>query len=336
MIEDSLSPFKAISTLDVLAFLVPFILAVSIDLFTHKKGQKITMGNALKWSLIWVACAAAFAGYVWWSFENNPRTEKFGDIWRTLDGSGAVSLYATGYILEKALALDNLFAFYLIFKSFGLTSEKNQHFQHRILYWGILGAIVFRMFFLGLGAFMANASPYVLIGFAIVVLWTVLKMWQSSGHTVEIDYTKHWSVRFMRKLTPTNPSIESGHFFSHGVTPLFLCLFCIEMCDVVFAFDSMPVIVAVVRDPYLMITSSLWAAAGLRSLYFLLVAAQSRLWALDKAIMILLIFVAMKLIGSAFGYHLDPAISVSVVAFILTAGVIMSLAVPDPKELNDA
>lgn len=336
MLEDSLSPFKAITTLDVLAFLVPFIAAVAIDLLTHKKGQKITMGNALKWSLIWIACAGAFAGYVWWSFETNPRTENFGTVIRTLDGAGAVSLYATGYILEKALALDNLFAFYLIFKSFGLTLDKNQHYQHRILYWGILGAIVFRMFFLGLGAVIANASPYVLIGFAVIVLWTVLKMWQSSGHTEEIDFTNHWSVRLMRKIAPTNPSIESGKFFSHGVTPLFLCLFCIEMCDVVFAFDSMPVIVAVVRDPYLMITSSLWAAAGLRSLYFLLIAAQSRLWALDKAIMILLIFVALKLIGSAFGFHLDPAISVSIVAFILTAGVIMSLAVPDPKDLKDA
>ncbi len=334
-LEDSLSPFKAITTLDVLAFLVPFVVAVGIDLLTHKKGQKITMGNALKWSLVWIACAAAFAGYVWWSFENNPRTENFGGVMRTLDGSGAVSLYATGYILEKALALDNLFAFYLIFKSFGLTLEKNQHFQHRILYWGILGAIVFRVFFLGLGAFMANASPYVLIAFAAVVLWTVFKMWRSSGHAVDIDFTNHWSVRMMRKVARTNPSIESGRFFSHGVTPLFLCLFCIEMCDVVFAFDSMPVIVAVVRDPYLMITSSLWAAAGLRSLYFLLVAAQSRLWALDKAIMILLVFVAFKLIGSAFGFHLDPAVSVSIVAFILTAGVIMSLAVPDPKELKE-
>lgn len=335
MFEDSINAFRAITALDVFAFLIPFIAAVAIDLLTHKKGQKITMRNALKWSLIWVACAAAFSGYIWWSFENNPREERFGNAIRLLDGSGAISLYATGYVLEKALALDNLFAFYLIFKSFGLTLDKNQHYQHRILYWGILGAIVFRVFFLGLGAFMANASPYVLIVFAFVVLWTVWKMWKSSSLAEEVDYTNHWSVRFMRKLIKTNPSIASGRFFSHGVTPLFLCLFCIEVCDVVFAFDSMPVIVAVVRDPYLMITSSLWATAGLRSLYFLLVAAQSRLWALDKAIMILLIFVSIKLIGSAFGYHLDPAVSVSIVAFILTAGVIMSMAVPDPKVLKE-
>ena len=336
MFQDSLTAFKAISLLDILAFLIPFIIAVSIDLFTHKAGHKITMGNSLKWSLVWVACSAAFSAYIWWSYENHPRIERFGDTLRTLGGSGAVSLYATGYVLEKALALDNLFAFYLIFKSFGLTLEHNQHFQHRILYWGILGAIIFRVFFLSIGAFVANASPYVLIVFALIVLWTVWQMWQSGDSDEEVDYTNHWSVRLIRKVARTVPSIESGRFFSHGVTPLFLCLICIEACDVVFAFDSMPVIVAVVRDPYLMITSSLWAAAGLRSLYFLLVAAQSKLWALDKAIMILLIFVSFKLIGSAFGYHLSPTISVSIVVFILTAGVIWSLAVKEPEEKNAA
>ncbi|MGL5019430.1 MAG: TerC/Alx family metal homeostasis membrane protein [Luteolibacter sp.] len=332
MFQDSLTAFKSISLLDIVAFLVPFVIAVSIDLMSHKKGQKITMGNALMWSMIWVACAAAFSGYIWWSFNDHPRIEKFGDTVRTLTGPYAVSLYATGYVLEKALALDNLFAFYLIFKSFGLTLEQNQHFQHRILYWGILGAIIFRVFFLGIGAFIANASPYVLIAFALIVLWTVWKMWKSGDDDGEVDYTGHWSVLMVRKFTNTNPSIESGKFFSLGVTPLFLCLVCIEVCDVVFAFDSMPVIVAVVRDPYLMITSSLWAAAGLRSLYFLLIAAQSKLWALDKAIMILLVFVAFKLIGSAFGHHFSPGISVSIIIFILTAGVIWSLAVTEPSD----
>lgn len=334
MFQESLTAFKAISLLDILAFLIPFIAAVTIDLLSHKKGHKITMGNAIMWSLIWIGCAAAFSGYIWWSYDQNPRTERFGDTVRILSGAGAVSLYATGYVLEKALALDNLFAFYLIFKSFGLTQDQNQHHQHRILYWGILGAILFRVFFLGIGAFIANASPYVLIVFALIVLWTVWKMWKSGEEDGEVDYSNHWSVLAVRKVASTNPSIESGRFFSHGVTPLFLCLICIEVCDVVFAFDSMPVIVAVVRDPFLMITSSLWAAAGLRSLYFLLIAAQSKLWALDKAIMILLIFVSFKLIGSAFGFHLAPAVSVAIVMLILTVGVIWSLVVKQPADEN--
>jgi tellurite resistance protein TerC len=314
MLEQSISAFSHITLLEIVAFIVPFVIAVLIDLTSHKKGKPITMGDATKWSLIWVACSVAFGGYVWW--ERGPEQ---------------ASLYATGYVLEKALAIDNLFAFYLIFKSFGLTQPETGHHQHRILYWGIIGAILLRVVFLGIGAAIANLSSYVLIAFALIVLWTVWKMWKSGDDDEEVDYTNHWSVVMVRRFSKTNPSIEGGHFFHHGVTPLFLCLICVEVCDVIFAFDSMPVIVAVVRDPYLMITSSLWAAAGLRSLYFLLVAAQSKFWALDKAVMLLLVLVSAKLIGSAFDFHMPNSISLSIVAFVLMAGVIYSLAVKEPE-----
>jgi tellurite resistance protein TerC len=315
MFQQALNSFTGISGLEVLAFLVPFLVAIWIDLRSHRAGQAITMKDAAMWSAIWVACAMAFAGFIWW--------ERDGE---------AASLYVTGYVLEKALAVDNLFAFFLIFKSFGLTLEQNQPLQHRILYWGILGAILFRILFLGIGAIIVNLSPYVLIGFALVVLLTVYKMWRSGGDNEEVDYTNHWSVNMVKKFTHVNPSIESHRFFNNGVTPLFLCLICIEVCDVVFAFDSMPVIIAVVRDPYLMITSSLWAAAGLRSLYFLLVAAQNKFWALEKAVMLLLVFVSCKLIGSAFHYHLPNVVSLSIVAVILGTGIVWSLMFPAPEE----
>lgn len=314
MFDHAIAAFSRITLLEIFAFLIPFVIAVAIDLGSRKKGEVVTMRNAVMWSLVWVACSTAFAGFIWWA-----------------RGAEMASLFATGYVLEKALAVDNLFAFYLIFKSFGLTQTANQHFQHRILYWGILGAILFRILFLGAGAFIVNVSPYVLVAFALVVLWTVWKMWQSADEDEEVDYTNHWSVLLVRKVVKVNPSIDTGKFFTHGVTPLFLCLICIEVCDVIFAFDSMPVIIAVVADPYLMITASLWAAAGLRSLYFLLVAAQNLFWALDKAVMILLVSVSFKLIGSAFGYHVPNVISLSIVAFILTAGIIYSFAFKEPN-----
>ena len=315
MLQQAFDSFAGITGPEVLAFLVPFLIAIWIDLRSHRAGQAITMKDAAMWSAIWVACAMAFAGFIWW--------ERDGE---------AASLYVTGYVLEKALAVDNLFAFFLIFKSFGLTQEQNQPLQHRILYWGILGAILFRILFLGVGAIIVNLSPYVLIGFALVVLLTVYKMWRSGDDDEEKDYTNHWSVNMVKKFTHVNPSIESHRFFNNGVTPLFLCLICIEVCDVVFAFDSMPVIIAVVRDPYLMITSSLWAAAGLRSLYFLLVAAQNKFWALEKAVMLLLVFVSCKLIGSAFHYHLPNVVSLSIVALILGTGIGWSLKFPAPEE----
>jgi len=139
-------------------------------------------------------------------------------------------------------------------------------------------------------------------------------------------------VLAVRKVSRVNPSVTSGRFFHNGVIPLFLCLVCIEVCDVVFAFDSMPVVVAVVRDPYLMIASSLWAAAGLRSLYFLLVAAQNLFWALDKAVLILLVLVAGKLIGSAFHLHIPNLVSLAIVVLVLGSGVAWSLAFKTPEE----
>ncbi len=308
-----LATFSGITLSQVLVFLVPFVLAVWVDLRAHRRDKPITLGDAAMWSLVWVVCALLFGLYVAW--------ERTGE---------QASLYYTGYILEKALAVDNLFAFYLIFKSFGLTQEANQPLQHRILYWGILGAIGLRFVFLGAGAIIVNLSPYVLIAFAAVVLWTVWKMWTAGDDEDEVDYSHHWSVRLVKRFARVNPSIESHRFFDKGATPLFLCLVCIEVCDMIFAFDSMPVIIAVVRDPYLMITSSLWAAAGLRSLYFLLVAAQNRFWALDKAVMLLLVFVSIKLIGAAFHYHLPNSLSLSIVMLILSAGVAWSLLRPPP------
>lgn len=310
-----LEPFKDISLTQMLVFLLPFVTAILIDLKVHKPGVAISAKDAAIWSSIWVMCALAFAGYIAYD-----------------QGADRASLYIAGYLLEKALAIDNLFAFYLIFASFGLTVAATQHYQHRILYWGILGAIVFRVIFLGAGAAIVNFSPYVLIAFALIILWTVMKMWQSENSDEEVDYTKHWSVNFVKRFSKVNPSIESGKFFSHGVTPLFLCLVCIEVCDVVFAFDSMPTIIAVVKDPYLMITSSLWAAAGLRSLYFLLIAAQSTFWALPRAIMLLLIIVAFKLTAGAFHYHLPNSVSLALITLILGGGVVVSLVKPEPQK----
>lgn len=315
MLQVALKTFGSISILEIFAFLIPFLVAIWADLRAHRSGHAVSMRDAAMWSGIWVLCALAFGGYIWW--------ERSGE---------AASLYLTGYVLEKALAVDNLFAFFLIFKSFGLASEANQPLQHRILYWGILGAIVFRVLFLGLGALVVNLSPYVLIAFALIVLWTVYKMWRSGDADEEVDYANHWSVHLVRRFWRVTPSIESKRFFSGGsATPLFLCLVCVEVCDVVFAFDSMPVIVAVVKDPYLMITSSLWAAAGLRSLYFLLIAAQNKFWALEKAVMALLVFVSGKLIVSAFGHHLPNAVSLSIVGLILLAGILWSLKFPKPE-----
>ena len=314
-IHQSLAAFESISMENLLMFLVPFLLAVFVDLKMHTGHKPVTILNASCWTVVWVACASLFGLYVIHA-----------------KGAEAGGAFFTGYALEKVLAIDNLFAFYLIFKSFGFTLDNTQHFQHKILYWGIIGAILTRIVFLGAGAFIVNFSPYILVAFALMVLWTVWGMWNSDDGDEEVDYTQHWSVRFVRRICKVNPSIASESFFSKGATPLFLCLVCIEICDVFFAFDSMPVIIAVVKDPYLMITASLWAAAGLRSLYFLLIAVQNKCWALDKAIMLLLVLVSFKLIGGAFGYHVSNVLSLSIVGSFILGGVAWSFLFDEPEE----
>jgi tellurite resistance protein TerC len=315
-ITQSLQAFQSINTLEIGAFFIPFLLAIYIDLSCHKSHEPPTIKSSAIWSSIWVLCSLLFGLFIW--------KER---------GAESFSLYLTGYCLEKVLSVDNLIVFALIFKSFGLASLKNQYLQNRILYVGIIGAIVFRIIFLGLGSFLVNLGPFVLIAFALVILWTVYKMWTNDEVEDEIDYTKHWSANLTKRIFKVTPSIESGKFFDKGMaTPLFVCAFVVELADVAFSFDSVPVIVSVVKgDPYIAITASLWAAAGLRSLYFLLVAAQNKLWALEKAIVGLLVFVAGKLFASAFGFHIQNWISLTVVATLILGGILYSLFAKNPE-----
>ncbi len=175
-LQKAIEPFQGISLIQLGAFLIPFLIAILVDLRSHKKGQVITMGDAAKWFAIWVVCAVLFGGFIYWN-----------------RGGESASLNLTGYVLEKSLAVNNLFAFYLIFKSFGLTLEQNQPLQHRILYWGIIGAILLRVLFLGAGAFIVNIGSPVLIVFAGFILYTVWKMWKS-GDDDEVDYKHHRQV----------------------------------------------------------------------------------------------------------------------------------------------
>lgn len=308
--------------------------AVAVDIIANRNEKEITVRRAIAFSVIWIAYALLMG--LFFSLTGNlPAPETF-------------SLFLTGWSLEMTLSLDNLFVIALIFGSFGLMSPEKQPLQLRILYFGILGMVIMRVLFLSFGAYFIHLPSIHLYGlhiewpmliFAAIIGWSVLKMGGDDDEE-EVDYSNHWSVVGTRKVFPINPSVESGHFFtSKGVTPLFLCLVCIEFVDFMFAFDSMPVIIAVVKDPFLMAASNLLACAGLRSLYFVLLAAKNKLWALDTAVKYLLIFIACKLAVAAFGYDLPPLYSLGVVITIILGGVAWSLYFPNPdqgKEENSA
>lgn len=294
------------------------------DISRHKDNHNVGLKDATHWTIFWVAYSMVFAVVVW-----------------ALRGSEAAELYVTGYVLEKALALDNLFVFVAIFSSFGLSGPDKSAIRHKILYYGIIGAIGLRVIFIGLGTWLANLSPLVLVAFGIIILYTAWLMWTANDEEEEIDYTEHWATKIGTRFWQVDPSVESGNFFTVSsyakhikyITPLFLCLLVIEISDVVFAFDSVPTIIAVVQDKYLVFTASIFAVMGLRSMFFLLDALKDIMCHLEDAIIIVLVGIGIKVIGDGLGlFHISTGYSLAFVMFMISTGIVASLIWPEEAD----
>lgn len=306
------------SLMEFLVFIGLVIGCLWVDLHAHKSDEPITARNAAIWSAVWVILAFCFAGYIGY--------EKGGD---------QAQLFIAGYLLEKSLSVDNLFVIMAIFGSFSIRDD----LQHRVLYYGIVGAMIMRLLFVAAGSsLIAVFGPYALAGFGVFVIWTAWKMWQAQNreHTEVEDYSSHWSVRWTQKFVPVHPHLSGHDFFVKGenstgnlvwkATPLFLCLIVVEISDVMFAFDSVPAIIAITHDPFLVYTSNIFAILGLRSMYFLLAAAKRYLRHLEKAVIAILAFIGIKMLLDVVGVvHVKPMISLSVVVVLLAAGILASL-----------
>lgn len=302
---------------DMLIFTLLIITSLVIDLYSHKYDKEISFLNAFVWTCFWVALSFTFALYI-------GATHKYENM----------SLFLTGYVLEKSLAVDNLFAFVAVFSSFAISTK----YQHRILYFGVLGAIVLRFIFISIGTeFFAFFGKFALFIFASFVLWSAWKMWSVMGKENEDieDYTNHWSVKLTKKIIPVYPH-KDGHNFFHRdsigwkCTPLFLCLVVIEIADLMFAFDSVPAVIAVTQDKFLVYTSNIFAILGLRSMYFLLIAAKKYLIHLEKAIIGVLIFIGLKLLLDIFGIiHLSATAGLFIVLGLISTGIVTSFIIPE-------
>ena len=230
--------------------------------------------------------------------------------------------------------------------------------QHRILYFGIIGALLFRAVFVAAGTWIFGISHWVEAVFAAIVLWTGVKMFMGSEEGEESeDYSDHWSVRLTSRIMSVIPRMVGNHFVvkrKHAeeiaqkegfslprraamyATPMLLCLMCIEISDVIFSFDSVPAIIAVTKEPFLVYASVIFAILGLRNLYFMLSAAAKYLVHLEKAVALVLVFIAAKLAGSAFGlFSIDHLISLAVVLGLILGGVAVSLIVPGKDEQQE-
>jgi tellurite resistance protein TerC len=321
----------------IIIFFVVIAFSVYIDLHAHRKQTEITTKDAAIWSLFWISLALAFYVYLWWRFEKN---------W--------ADLYLAGYVLEKSLSVDNLIVFMAIFSSFAIKGI----LQHRILYWGIIGALVFRAIFVVIGTSLFYASAWVGFLFAAIVAWSGWKMLSARGGEEAIeDYSNHWSVRLTEKVMPIFPRMHLDRFFltrkvvedlqdadpsirltkiaAVFATPAFLCLIAIETSDIMFAFDSVPAVIAITQEPLLVYAAMIFAILGLRSLYFVLAALTKYLVHLEKAVIALLFFIAAKLaiqswnhaIGDT-GIHLSANVSLMIVLGTLALGVIASFVFP--------
>ncbi len=319
--QTEVSILSQIETWQIVAFLGAVLFFLWFDLHSHNDDKPITAKNSLMWTSLWVVLSLIFAGYIWQSFGATPAQN-----------------FLAGYLLELSLAVDNLFVIMAIFTSFGVKDE----YQHRVLYYGIVGALVMRFIFIVAGtSLVAYFGAYALGVFGVFILWTAFKMWQHMGaENKEIeDFSQHWSVSLTQRFIPIHPRLEGHSFFvrvnpngtldkENGLikaTPLFLCLMVVEVSDVLFAFDSVPAIIAITTDPFIVYTSNIFAILGLRSMYFLLAAAKRYLRHLEKSVIAILVFIGIKMMLMVTGtIHLPAMVSLSVVGALLFLGIAAS------------
>ena len=299
-----------------LTFLAVVVVLLVLDLGVLNKGdEEIGVRKSLMLSLFYITIGVAFGGFVWMQLGQQPALE-----------------YWTGFVVEKSLAMDNVFVMATIFGFFAVP----RHLQHRVLFWGILGVIVLRAIMIGFGATLVQRYEWVLLVFAAFLIFTGIRMLMS-GHDDDADPSESkmlsWLTRHMRV---TNGFVGNRFFVRQPgpsgkallyATPLFVALVAIEFADLIFAVDSVPAIFAITTDPYLVYTSNIFAILGLRALYFALAAILHRFVYLKPALAILLIFIGGKVVvADLMGIEkVPPSISLGVTFVILAAGVAWSL-----------
>ncbi len=330
----------------IVIFTLVVALSVYADLWSHRDGKEITLRGAARWSLLWICLALGFAGYLHQRFS-----------------PAHASLFLSGWMLEKALSVDNLLVFMAIFRYFRLPTG----LQHRVLYLGILGAVVLRMAFVALAGMVRAVGPWADVVFALVVIGSAVKMLREGGcddgDGCE-DFSRHKVVRAAQRLFAVIPRLDGMRFFVSAArakqllgaedfellrpavryaTPAFVCMLLVEASDVMFAFDSVPAVIAVTREPVLIYSAMLFAVLGLRSLYFLLNALTRWLVHLEKAVVALLFFVGAKLLLHAAnelfhwpGYEPTPQQSIVVILGTLGLGVLASVLWPGQGPARDS
>ena len=308
------SPFLGTVAWVWLVFIGTVVTLLALDLgVLHKDDQEIGVRESLFLSAGYIGMALLFGAWVWWYLGAQSGTE-----------------YFTGFLIEKSLSMDNVFVIALIFTYLAIPRQ----YQHRVLFWGILGVIVLRAIMIGLGAALVSEFSWILYVFGVFLVFTGIKMWIVADHMPDI--ANNPLLKFLRKRMRVTPQVEGNAFFVHRsdpatgrtvrwATPLFLALCLVEFIDLVFAVDSVPAIFAITNDPFIVYTSNIFAILGLRALYFALAAMIHRFKYLKYALALVLVFIGTKIFLVGIVGKFPPAISLTVTFGLIAGGVIVSL-----------
>ncbi|QCW99961.1 TerC family protein [Aggregatimonas sangjinii] len=304
-------------------FLALVILFLALDLGVfHKEDHVVKSKEAGIWTAIWVSVALGFSGVIYWLFSNGMVDNPTG-----LTPDKAVLKYITGYLIELSLSIDNVFVIAVIFSSFKIPAL----YQHRVLFWGILGAIVFRGLTILFGVALITKFDWIIYVFGVFLLWTAFKMLK--GGDDDFDPKNSFVFRQVKKIYPITGNIQGNRFFVRkmgikAATPLFVALVIIELTDILFALDSIPAILAITSNPFIVFSSNILAILGLRSMYFLVSRMLEKFRFINYSLVVILAFVGLKMLFSH-QIELPEWLSLVVISLALIAGVVASLLIPE-------
>ena len=312
-----------------LAFTAFVLLLLALDLGVfHRKAHAVSFREASLWSVVWVALALTFNflfyQYALWRFARDPRLARMPGFEPESAARQAGLEFLTGYVVEKTLSLDNIFVFVVVFPFFGIPAI----YQHRVLFYGIIGALVFRAIFIVLGSALLQ-HHWVIWLFGAFLILTGVKMMFAPDRRIEPD--KNPLIRLFRRLVPVTGELHGQRFFVRlkgalHATPLFLALLFIEISDIIFAVDSVPAIFALTREPMIVFTSNVFAILGLRAMYFLLASAVERFFLLKYGLALVLIFVGLKMVwlNDAFGGKFPISWSLAIIGGVIALAIVFS------------
>lgn len=305
--------------------LVFALLALDLGVF-NKTNHEISTNEALKMTLLWIVCALIFAGVLVVAYQH----DWFDLLSSTSDSSihngyDAGLKYITGYLIEKSLSLDNIFVMAMLLSYFKIPRK----YQHEVLFWGIVGALVFRGVMIILGAALVNRFSWVMYVFGVLLIISALKM--LFGKDDEFDADKSVVIKLIRKIYAVSPELDEGKFFTiqngvRAMTPLLVVLLVIESTDILFAVDSIPAVFSVTTDSFIVFTSNIFAILGLRSLYFVLSSLMSKFQYMKYSLFVLLVFIGVEMLLPAFvDVEFPILVSLSVIVVILGVGILVSI-----------